>query len=1285
VATTFSGDTVRLTAGNDLTVRGSNVTAAHDLALVAGRDVVIDTAQDTTHETHVRKESRSGFSASMGGVSYGSSSLRQNSDGTTVTQVASTLSGENVALTSGRDTLIRAANVLADQDVTVLAGRDIAVLAAADTQTLETQTRSKSSSFGLTPDVFGKMTIYGKTQASQDTDGAVVSQRTALLSANTGDLTLRAGLDAQYKGSGQGNVLTQGADLLAAETIAISGNAVDLQAVANVASSHSVEKTKSVTVGAALAGGLGSQITAISDAVDRARDTDNDRLKGALALKAGYDAYKLSQGRETTKTMAEGTDPNAPATPTPATPSTVPGAGSGFASSGLGVSVSLGVSKSRSESSSRETTVTGTNLQAKTIDIEATETDLSMAAAKLQAEDIALSAQRDILLEAAANQSEIHSKNKSNSAGIGVTFAFGGQQNGFSFQLNASQAKGKANGSETVWDNTLITASDSLTVKSGRDTTLKGAQLAGDTVKFDIGRDLLIESLQDSSTYTSKQSSSGFNLSLCIPPICGGTMVTGSVSASDQKIKHNYQSAVGQSGIAAGDGGFDITVGQHTDLVGAAITSTAGADQNSLTTASLTSRDLENAQNTKAKSSSLSMAYGGGSLLTTLAGNATSNLLGNLTGNAALPENGKETSQTLSVISPATISISGSGNSATDEASRQTADTLTARDPATANQSLSNSLSLQQAQVLETKIKEQKENQEAANLVGAVLSNMVGDYAQSMQKPVTDARLRQDLDNRQANGESLNEAEIQALARLDAEGMTSAKALATLADPEALARAATWADGSLAKTALHGLVGLIEAKVGNGNAASGVLGGVTQEQLAPVLSEYLTDQGIVSGSAEYKTLMQLGTTLAGTAIGAAAGGTQGAATAANAAFVGVTNNQLLHPQQVDRIKKKAQALDGKEGKSAAQWEKELIQQLLKENDDAYAGFAENVQARAILADLQKTTGVVMNVENDKELYTNRAINGQYATQLAESYNLAGLPSNVMPTLPLAKVLSDALTSGGFITQDKATQRSIYEQVQSLLYGGTDLPSGKSAWDQLVAGQISSEQYNKIEQARLLLDNALSSSERSIRNAGILTPSELDQLNTSNTAFVAAFALGGRIASGTKVGSGGGNGVNSGRAEFIGPTIGKSGFTSADELAGETYARYQKYTDLAYQRALDAEASGKLVIPAGVPRETGLGQYTDRFAQSMMKGWFRSEGISKGSSSVIQVNRWLRDPAGTGAYRIPDVRTPNYIFDGTIGYKWSTTPQIVDFTKYSGGSRVTIVRPTDLGGSYSIVP
>jgi len=142
----------------------------------------------------------------------------------------------------------------------------------------------------------------------------------------------------------------------------------------------------------------------------------------------------------------------------------------------------------------------------------------------------------------------------------------------------------------------------------------------------------------------------------------------------------------------------------------------------------------------------------------------------------------------------------------------------------------------------------------------------------------------------------LTASEIAELSRLDLEGMTGVKAAQTLADPDVLARYNAWAEGSTTKMALHGLVGLIEAKIGGGNEAAGALGGITQEALTPLMSQYLEEHGIKSDSADYDALMQLGATLAGAAIGAMADGTQGAATAANTAYQGVTNNTILHKQ-----------------------------------------------------------------------------------------------------------------------------------------------------------------------------------------------------------------------------------------------------------------------------------------------------------------------------------------------------------------------------------------------------
>ena len=68
----------------------------------------------------------------------------------------------------------------------------------------------------------------------------------------------------------------------------------------------------------------------------------------------------------------------------------------------------------------------------------------------------------------------------------------------------------------------------------------------------DVGGNLNIESLQDTSVGQSRQSSSGLNASLCIPPICYGVSTVGG-SVASAKADGLHVSVGEQSGIKAGE------------------------------------------------------------------------------------------------------------------------------------------------------------------------------------------------------------------------------------------------------------------------------------------------------------------------------------------------------------------------------------------------------------------------------------------------------------------------------------------------------------------------------------------------------------------------------------------------------------------------------------------------------------------------------------------------------------------------------------------------------------
>lgn len=126
-------------------------------------------------------------------------------------------------------------------------------------------------------------------------------------------------------------------------------------------------------------------------------------------------------------------------------------------------------------------------------------------------------------------------------------------------------------------------------IRSGGDTTLKGAQLIGKGVQADT-RNLHIESVQDSETYQGKQQNAGAQVTV-------GYGFSASGSYSQSKIRADHASVNEQSGIYAGEDGYQINVGNHTDLKGGIITSTQSAEdkgKNRFQTATLTHSDIQN-------------------------------------------------------------------------------------------------------------------------------------------------------------------------------------------------------------------------------------------------------------------------------------------------------------------------------------------------------------------------------------------------------------------------------------------------------------------------------------------------------------------------------------------------------------------------------------------------------------------------------------------------------------------------------------------------------------------
>ncbi|EJQ5869008.1 hemagglutinin repeat-containing protein, partial [Escherichia coli] len=298
--------------------------------------------------------------------------------------------------------------------------------------------------------------------------------------------------------------------------------------------------------------------------------------------------------------------------------------------------------------------------------------DIVIAGSQLKAGgNTSLDAANDILLSGAANTQKTTGRNSSSGGGVGVSIGAGGNGAGISVFAGVNAAKGSEKGNGTEWTETTTDSGKTVTINSGRDTVLNGAQVNGNRIIADVGHDLLISSQQDTSKYDSKQTSVAAGGSFTFGSMTG----SGYIAASRDKMKSRFDSVAEQTGMFAGDGGFDITVGRHTQLDGAVIASTATPDKNHLDTGTLGFSDLHNEAEYKVSHSGISLS-GGGSFGDKFQGNMPGGMI------SAGGHSGHAEGTTQAAVAEGTITIRDRDNQKQNLANLS-------RDPAHANDSIS--------------------------------------------------------------------------------------------------------------------------------------------------------------------------------------------------------------------------------------------------------------------------------------------------------------------------------------------------------------------------------------------------------------------------------------------------------------------------------------------------------------------------------------------------------------------------------------------------------------------
>ncbi|MBC6573148.1 hemagglutinin repeat-containing protein [Escherichia coli] len=1040
-------------SGNIL-IAGSKADAGEAVILDVTREVNITTSTDREQNRNSSKSSGWSISSEMptagsatrattGGGKHGSQLLpggmsqsESNSSGTRTTGNASVIQGSDIYVNSREGSVnISGSQLTATEDLMLSATKgNVTVTAGRDTSHYENSGSSKTigTSGG---DGYSATAGYSREQYSSREDATTESGQRSQLTSTNGNIIARAG----------GDLSLSGTDVSAGKSVNLSGENVlfDVSRDTRDGEAHSSNSRYGVTASAG-----GRAVDAAKAAETAARSTENGDDARLVAVRTGQAGVAVAQGMMTDSSVIKGK-----------------------------VSVTVGSASQDSQYHSSNTQ--GTTINAAGDVIINARNDISGQGVQISGSQVQLDAGRDTLLRASQNTHNSQNKSNSNqfSAGVGVSLI--GSQNGISIELGASQQNGKENSQSRINSNSVVRAREKLTVNSGRDTTLKGAALQGERVLMNTGRDLTISSIQDTASYDSKQSSSGAGLSLCVPPLCYGAS-SGNVSISGEKVTQSGRSVANQSGIWGGKGGFDITAGNHTQLDGAVISSTADSDKNKLDTGTLGWTDIRNASKTSGDSYTVAISGSAGG-----SGENRNVVPGIGTGFAEESRSGT----TSSAISNGTIIVRDPVNQKQDIAdlSRDTSNAHHGVDVNGDVQKVKNNLAVQSegaalaTSVLDVygKYAEQKAKESNAVLEAKLIAE--GMLNSNMTAEQREATLKAHPDYRVTDYGPGSEfwTKGSATAGLLAGALSgNLKSGAAAGAAPLLASLIKEQDNPVIRTALHGIVATALTQVRGGRGADGMKSGAVGAMTASAMSGHLVSalygKEASELTADEKRLVSSLVTIAGGLAGAtiSEGDLSMAALASATARVEVENNYLSKAQKAQKADEldKCQTADCK-----AQTEAKWTAIDLGQDGSFAAGMIAGVPAGlydAVDSIVKASSNPTETLEAMKALFNSGDILGSLSDavklsyidridRMEAEYQKAGTSGSFNAGVESGKLITDiagllaggaGVVKGGAVLTEKVFAKVVGKSESAAAKVGTDIVKTGTVFDSIKATQ-----------------------------------------------------------------------------------------------------------------------------------------------------------------------------------------------------------------------------------------
>jgi len=559
IGSNFGGKTVSLASGGDTIIRGSSVIGDQDTTIVAGQNLTIEAATNTSQSSSFYESKKSGlFSGGGLSVTLGKQQLNIDKDRQTTTASGSTVGSVagDVKLVAGENYQQTGSDVLAPGGDITIAAKKVDIVAATNTDTNTTEQRFKQSGLTLaisTPIVSAIQSVQQMAEAaSQTKDG-----RMQALAGATSALSVKGAYDTIQKGqgstiNGKDNQIATGKSNADGSPITRDATAADQVGGVNLsisigASSSQSKTTQSSTQAAGSNVMAGRDVIIVASGAGQESDitVQGSNIKGGgNVVIAAEDQVNLVAAKNTDEQHSTNKSSSG-------------SVGLSIGTGGFGVTASA--SSGRGNADGSDVSWTNTHVDAGNQLVLAAGGDANLIGAVVSGKQVVVNVDGDLNIESLQDTSKYDSKQKNIGGSVTIGAGAGGS-------LSYSKSSVNSDYASVTEQSGIKAGDDGFRVLVGGNTDLKGAVIASTEQAVQDGKNILVTASLSTSDIQNKADYKGSAMGVSVGS--GGLSSMPNLSGAGVGSDEGHAASVTQSGVSGMAGNTDVRTGDAETGIG---------------------------------------------------------------------------------------------------------------------------------------------------------------------------------------------------------------------------------------------------------------------------------------------------------------------------------------------------------------------------------------------------------------------------------------------------------------------------------------------------------------------------------------------------------------------------------------------------------------------------------------------------------------------------------------------------------------------------------------------